>query len=195
MFAAGKMGRVFAYRSADGHPLWSTSVGRHENDIGPLPDQPVTVFPGALGGVETPMAYDGRQLYVPWVDWAKTMSSTSFTFDPSTFDQGGGGMVALDAATGRPRWTRAFSQMSLGGATVVDDLVFGSDLAGYIYALNTATGAVVWRDRARAGVNTSPAIAGDMLIVAAGAGVGPVAGPPSIYPSPVMPELVAYRLT
>ena len=195
VYAAGKMGKVLAFRASDGHPLWERSVGKHQNDVGPLPDQPVTVLPGALGGVETPLAYDGKTVYVPWVDWAKTMSSSTFTFDPSTLDQGGGGMVALDAATGQVRWTRAFSQMSLGAATVANDLVFGADLAGYIYALNTATGAVVWTTRARAGINTSPALAGDMLLVAAGAGVGPVAGPPSIYPSPVIPELVAYRLT
>ena len=53
---------------------------------------------------------------------------------------------------------------------------------------------MLWRDRARAGINTSPAIAGNMLLVAAGAGVGPVAGPPSIFPDPVTPELIAYRL-
>ena len=195
VFAAGKMGRVLAFRAADGHPLWSTPVGRHENDTGLLPDQPVTVYPGALGGVETPLAYDGHQVYVAWVDWAKTMSSTTFTFDPSTLDQGTGGMVALDAATGHPRWTRNFGQMALGGATVSNDLVLTADYAGYIYALNTATGATEWTTRARAGINTTLAIAGDMLLVAAGAGVGPVAGPASIFPSPVTPELIAYRLT
>ena len=105
-------------------------------------------------------------------------------FDPSTFDTGRGGMVALDAATGRPRWTRDFDQMALGGATVTGDLVFTSDYAGYIYALNAATGATVWSTRARAGINTTPAIAGDMLLVAAGAGVGPVAGPPDDFPQP-----------
>ena len=195
VWAAGKMGKVLAFRADNGRPLWSRSVGRHENDTGPLPDQPVTVYPGALGGVETPMAFDGKRLFAPWVDWAKTMSSTSFGFDPSTLDTATGGLAAFDAATGRPAWTRTFDQMALGAATLSNDLVFTATLAGYIYALNAATGAVVWQDRARAGINTSPAIAGDTLIVASGAGVGPVAGPPSIYPDPVVPELVAYELT
>ena len=194
VFTAGKMGKVFAFRAADGHPLWERSVGKHQNDVGPLPDQPVTVFPGALGGVETPMAFDGQRLFACWVDWAKTMSSTTFTFDPSTLDTGRGGMAAFDAATGRPLWTRNFSQMALGAATVAGDLVFTADLAGYLYALNVHTGDEVWSDRARAGINTSPAVAGGMLIVAAGAGVGPVAGPPSIYPDPVIPELIGYQL-
>ena len=195
VFAAGKMGKVLAYRASDGHPLWSRSVGRHENDTGLLPDQPVTVYPGALGGVETPMAFDGERLFVPWVDWAKTMSSTTLTFDPSTLDQGRGGLAAFDGATGRPLWSRDFKQMALGAATVTNDVVFTADYAGYIYALNARTGALLWRDRANAGINTSPAIAGDMLLVAAGAGVGPVAGPSPIFPSPVTPELIAYRLT
>ena len=195
VFAAGKMGQVLAYRASDGHPLWSRSVGRHEHDTGPLPDQPVTVYPGALGGVETPMALAAGRLFAAWVDWAKTMSSTTFVFDPSTLDQGRGGLAAFDAATGRPLWTRDFSQMALGGATVAGDVVFSADYAGYIHALDARTGDLLWSDRARAGINTSPAVAGDMLLVGAGAGVGPVAGPPNIFPSPVVPELVAYRLT
>ena len=141
------------------------------------------------------MAFDGQRLFVPWVDWAKTMSSTTFVFDPSTLDTATGGMVALDATTGRPLWTRGFPQMALAGASVANDVVFTGIYSGYTYALDVRTGAVLWSDRANAGINTSPAIAGDMLLVGAGAGVGPVAGPPSIFPSPVVPELIAYRLT
>ena len=50
VLVAGKMGKVYAYRASDGRPLWTRSVGKHENDVGPLPKKLVTVFPGDLGG-------------------------------------------------------------------------------------------------------------------------------------------------
>ena len=77
VFAAGKMGRVYAFAAADGKQLWQRPVGTHVNDTGLLPAKTSTlVLPGTLGGVETPMAYDGTSLYVPVVN-------LGFTFTPS----------------------------------------------------------------------------------------------------------------
>ena len=76
VLVAGKMGKVYAYRAADGRPLWRRSVGRHLNDTGPLPRRTVTIFPGDLGGVETPMALDAGRLFVPWVDLPISASAT-----------------------------------------------------------------------------------------------------------------------
>ena len=47
---------------------WTAVVGLHRNDVGPLPRRRVTVCPGLLGGVETPMAYADGRLFVPVVD-------------------------------------------------------------------------------------------------------------------------------
>ena len=69
VFAAGKMGRVYAFQADDGNQVWQTAVGRHQHDTGPLPaKKPPLVLPGKLGGVETPMAYDGTSLFVPVVN-------------------------------------------------------------------------------------------------------------------------------
>ena len=37
MIGAGKMGKVYAWNAATGQPLWQKSVGKHLNDVGPLP--------------------------------------------------------------------------------------------------------------------------------------------------------------
>ena len=79
MITAGKMGKVYAYRAADGTPLWSVPVGTHQNDEGPLPPDPVVIYPGTLGGVETPMALAGGRLFVPWVDLATRANATCRT--------------------------------------------------------------------------------------------------------------------
>ena len=70
VIGAGKSGKVVAFRADTGKRLWTLNVGKHKNDIGPLPKTPTTVCPGALGGVETPMALNAGLVYVPWVDLA-----------------------------------------------------------------------------------------------------------------------------
>jgi hypothetical protein len=68
VFGAGKAGRVIAWDRATRRRRWTGVVGLHRNDVGPLPRRRVTVCPGLLGGVETPMAYADGRLFVPVVD-------------------------------------------------------------------------------------------------------------------------------
>jgi outer membrane protein assembly factor BamB len=169
VFGAGKSGRVIAWNRNTRSRLWTTLVGLHRNDVGPLPRRRVTVCPGLLGGVETPMAYAHRRLFVPVVDlcgWGSATARQAVTkVDPA---KGRGRLVALDATTGRTLWDRRLQSPDLGCATVSNDVVFTSTYDGSVYALATRTGAVLWRSRMRAGVNACPAIAGDLLLVGAG---------------------------
>ncbi len=168
VITAGKMGKVYAYRAADGAPVWTAAVGRHENDEGPLPAQPVVVYPGTLGGVETPMALAGRRLFVPWVDLATHASATSSNgIDP--IRDGRGGLSALDAASGKVLWRQRLPSPDFGAATVVNDVVFTSTYSGTTYAFATATGKLLWSAKARAGINAFPAPAGKLLLVGAAA--------------------------
>ena len=68
VFGAGKAGRVIAWDRATQRRRWTAVLGLHRNDLGPLPRHRVTVCPGLLGGVETPMAYSKGRLFVPVVD-------------------------------------------------------------------------------------------------------------------------------
>ncbi|MCW2877871.1 MAG: Cytochrome c class [Sphaerisporangium sp.] len=183
VIAAGKMGKVFAYRADDGRPIWTISVGKHENDTGPLPDVPTLVFPGLFGGVETPMAVADNRLFVPWVDAGFNVTPTSY--DMPDLTQGKGGLLATDVATGRVLWKRDMPQMNFGAATVANDVVFSSSYDGKMYAFDTRTGRTLWTDQARAGINSQPAIAGDTVIVGAAA--------PALFQNPI-PEIIAYSL-
>ena len=168
MITAGKMGKVYAYRAADGTPLWSVSVGKHQNDEGPLPADPVVIYPGTLGGVETPMALAGGRLFVPWLDLATRASATSSNgIEP--IEEGRGGFTALDVASGRVLWRHVLPAPDFGAATVANDVVFTSTYDGTIYAFATATGRQLWSAKARAGINSFPAVAGKLLLVGAGA--------------------------
>jgi alcohol dehydrogenase (cytochrome c) len=180
----GKMGKVYAFRRSDGRPLWTVSVGRHQNDAGSLPREPVPVYPGTLGGVETPMALAAGRLFVPWVDLATRTSATSSNgTDP--LEDGRGGLMALAAGSGRVLWQRSLPSMAFGAATVANDVVFTSTYDGTVYAFATATGRQLWSAKARAGINAFPAIAGNMLLVGAAA--------PGFFAEPHF-ELIAYAL-
>jgi alcohol dehydrogenase (cytochrome c) len=188
VLVAGKMGKVFAYRADNGGllrtaaggkqrndsgPLWTLSVGKHQNDSGPLPRKPVTVFPGILGGVETPMALADGRLFVPWLDLPTRMSASGIPGGLAgglgNYRSGRGGFTAVDAASGKVLWQRKLPSMDFGAATVANDVVFTSTYDGTIYAFDTKTGRTLWSAKARAGINSFPAIDGDTLLVGAGA--------------------------
>jgi outer membrane protein assembly factor BamB len=186
VFGAGKAGRVIAWDRETRRRRWTAVVGLHRNDVGPLPRRRVTVCPGLLGGVETPMAYAEGRLFVPVVDlcgWGSAVARQQVTsVDPS---RGRGRLVALDAATGRTLWERRLPSPDFGCATVSNDLVFTSTFDGTVYAFATADGTLVWRERMRAGVNACPAVVGDLVLF--GAGI-------RRRPGGATPELVAFGL-
>ncbi len=180
---AGKGGRVVAWDREARTRSWTATVGLHLNDVGPLPRRRVTVCPGLLGGVETPMASADGRVFVPVVDlcgWGSAIARQEYTdVDPS---QGRGRLLALDAETGRTLWERRLPSPAFGCATVSDDVVFTSTYDGTLYAFATDDGRELWRSRMRAKVNACPAVAGDLVLF--GAGVP--------RPGGGSPELVAY---
>jgi outer membrane protein assembly factor BamB len=183
VFGAGKAGVVIAWDRETRGRLWSTEVGLHRNDKGPLPERRVTVCPGLLGGVETPMAYADGKLFVPVVDlcsWGRAADRQKLDeLDPT---RGRGRLVALDAASGRILWERRFSSPVFGCATVSNDVVFTSTFDGTVHAFGAEDGKPLRSLRARAGINACPAVAGELLLV--GAGIRRPGGP--------APEIVAY---
>jgi outer membrane protein assembly factor BamB len=185
---AGKAGRVIAWDRSTRARRWETSVGAHRNDRGPLPTRPVTVCPGLLGGVETPMASADGRVFVPVVDLCFPESAyglSGLKFYSTDYSKGTGALVALDASDGRRLWTRRFGSPNFGCATVVGGVVYTATYDGRVYGLSTEDGSVVAQARMRAGINACPAVAGGTLLVGAGADH-------PAFPAPVF-ELVAYR--
>ena len=173
VLVAGKMGKVYAYRARDGRHLWTRSVGRHQNNTGPLPRKVVTVYPGDTGGVETPMALAAKRLFVPWLDLPSRASATGLpgglTGGGPSLRSGRGGFTAFDAASGKVLWQHKLPSMDFGAATVANDVVFTSDYAGTLYAFDTQTGQTLWTQKTPAGINAFPAIDGDTLLVGSAA--------------------------
>jgi outer membrane protein assembly factor BamB len=174
VIGSGKLGRVFAFDRETGEIYWETPVGQHQNDeLTELPPGITRVLPGALGGVETPMALADGTLYVPIINLFSDFEPTAFVAETFDFGAGTGEFAALDISTGDELWSVEFGSLNVGGATVVNDIVFTSTLDGVIYALDRDTGEQLWTYQAAGGINGWPAVAGDFIIVPVGMGPQP----------------------
>jgi alcohol dehydrogenase (cytochrome c) len=171
---AGKTGHVVACDATTGAVVWKKSVGIHQNSfLEELPEGEVThVYPGPLGGVETPMALDGTVLYVPVVNWEGAFTPDAWG-STASYEESTGELLALDTGSGAELWKAEIPMMQIAGATVANDLVFTGDLRGILAAYEKTTGEKVWEFQATAGINATPSIAGDLLILPAG---GPLIG-------------------
>ncbi len=187
VFGAGKAGVVVAWNRDSHRRLWQTRVGRHRNDVGPLPARTVTVCPGFFGGVESPMAYASGRLFVPIVDLCARGSAYGFqpigTLNPI---DGSGEFLALDATDGHVLWQRTLAQPDFGCATAANGVVFTSTFDGHIYGFDARDGATLWQTDAPAGINGCPALSGNILLVPAGSSTTKVRHPSY--------ELIAYAL-
>ena len=136
----------------------------------------------------TPLAYADETVFVPVVNLPLTYSDTSGDLDLATAS---GEMVALSVLDGSQRWRTPVDTFFCAGATVANDVVFGAGLDGQVRGFHIATGEEIWRYQTGAGINAPLAIAGDLLLVAAG---GPFFPPADAPAPPAQNELIALRL-
>lgn len=174
VIGSGKLGYVVAFDARTGAVLWKTAVGQHQHDDTQVipAGQTITVLPGGIGGVETPMALADGVVYVPVVNAAAQFSATQLVSQELL--QGTGELDALDANTGRLLWTAPLQAPDVGGATVAGDLVFTSTFTGQVLAFNRSSGQQVWTWQAPADVNSPLTVAGDTVLVPVGLSKTPV---------------------
>ena len=123
------------------------------------------MLPGVLGGVETPPAAADGVGYFAVVNAASTYDSPEATFNLAPqLSTHPSELVALDLANGEELWSADLPGDSLGGATVVGDLVLTSTYQGLLLAHDRETGDEVWRREAGGAVNGWPAVVGDTIV-------------------------------
>jgi polyvinyl alcohol dehydrogenase (cytochrome) len=143
LIAGQKSGVVHAVDpDRGGEILWQTRVGKGS----------------ALGGVQWGSAYDGRRVYVALSDvipeTAGTAAGPALALGqappPHT---GGGGLFALDPASGQIVWTTPHpgcggapgcSPAQSAAVTAIPGIVFSGGLDGHLRAYATDKGAIVW---------------------------------------------------
>lgn len=183
--SSGKYGRVVGMAPDTGEVLWDTPIGIHENDELQSFEGSIQVYPGYLGGVTSPLAIADGVVFAAMVNAPTDLPEQKIDFEPDSpnFSLHNGQMVAVDAKNGEIVWDVEVEGQPFGGATVINDLVFGSTLTGEFFALDRYSGAERWSDQLANGVNGWPAVSGDTIVLPAGVMTGEDEG-----------RLVAYRL-
>ena len=137
-----KSGVYWALDARTGQHLWSTLVG-----------------PGSdPGGIQWGSAFDGRRIYAA----IGHNTGQAYTL-PSGDTITGGSWAALDPASGRILWQTPDPQGApdLASLTVANGVLYGGSMAhtgDQMYALNTATGEVLWRFPAGGSIVGGPAV-------------------------------------
>lgn len=187
---SGKNGIVTAVDAKTGKPVWSTPVGKHNghDDDGLLAMRGQAskikkgeILPGNLGGVIAPPAANDTTIFVPVVNGGIEVTPEQTLSNTAELQ---GGMVALDAKSGKVLWEEEYSAAAYGSPVVVNDIVFFATSDGTVHGLDVKSGGEVWTASLPAGSNSAVAVSGDTLIVPAGL---PAA-------EGQQPEMVAYRL-
>jgi outer membrane protein assembly factor BamB len=130
--------------------------------------------------VLTPPATADDVVYVATVDSPVELRPDATAYFGAEMGANPGELTAVDARTGKVRWSVDVPGDPLGGATVVNDLVFTATVQGKVLAYDRSNGDRVWETDAPGGINGWMSVAGDLLVVPVG----------NAQP----PRLVAYRL-
>jgi alcohol dehydrogenase (cytochrome c) len=198
----GKAGLLIELSAQTGKLLWKLPVGvhtGHENDglltehatpTAPIPlPAKFTLEPGVFGGVESQLASNGsatfaavNNLAVP-LTAAHGLAESAKAFAAS-IPKATGEMVAVDQDTGKIEWDDKLPSSPYGAATITNNVVFTTTYNGYLYAFNTATGAILLKTPLSAGSNAPVTIDGHYVIVGAGSAVS----------KSQQPLIIAYKL-
>jgi alcohol dehydrogenase (cytochrome c) len=188
VIGGGKMGIVYEMNATTGALIWKTPVGvhnGHDNDsLRALEGTaklklPLIFSPGGLGGILTNMAVDGGTVYLatcnlPFIiTTGKEADGLPDVKSVSQYDKVVSGDVeALNLATGKVEWDTKVNNLPLGAVTVSNDVVFTTLFNGELLALNRSTGAIVFEQKLPNNTNAPIAIAGNTVIIPAGAPKG-----------------------
>jgi outer membrane protein assembly factor BamB len=183
VLGGGKMGYVYEMNAKNGKLLWKTPVGIHNghdsDSLKALHHQltlktPYTILPGSIGGILTNMALAGTTVYVATINVSITATSLTQVLGTKAGKQSGE-VEALNLTTGKVEWDTKVKGVPCGAATVSNNLVFTTTLAGTskhiesrLLAFNRRTGAIVLNQLLPSTTNSPIAIAGSTVIVPAG---------------------------
>jgi polyvinyl alcohol dehydrogenase (cytochrome) len=146
LVAGQKSGMVHAVDPDNhGEVIWQTRIGKG----------------GSSGGIMWGSAVDDRNVYVALSDVRMNMrSQAAEDTNPTIFGirmgldpQAGGGMFALDLATGKQVWhtpppgcgtKKRCSPAQSAAVTLIPGVVFSGDLDGHLRAYSTSDGRILW---------------------------------------------------
>ena len=182
----GKAGILIELDAQTGKLLWKRPVGGHdghEND-GLLTEHATPTSravlpakyclePSIYGGMLTQLASNGSTTFAAVNDLALPVTPAGYTGPAAAVieavENAVGEMVAVNQDTGTVEWDTLLPSSPYGAATVTNGVVFTTTFKGDLYALDAATGAILYKTPMSAGSNAPVAVDGDYVIAGAGA--------------------------
>lgn len=125
---------------------------------------------GTAARVASSMAAANNDIFVPVANVPEDDNSESLdkVFNGLTkAKSSSGSLVSMSTKNGDVNWTRKLSSAPLGGATVVNNIVFVTTVDGKIYGFNRGNGDEVWSSALPAGSAAPIAASDDMVVVPA----------------------------
>jgi glucose dehydrogenase len=186
----GKAGILIELDAQTGKLLWQLPVGGHdghENDglltehatpasRGLLPAE-YCLEPSIYGGILTQLASNGSTTFAAVNDLALPATPVDYAGSVTTVlqavEHATGELVAVNQDTGTIVWDTLLPSSPYGAATVTNDVVFTTTFHGDLFALDAATGAILFKTPMSAGSNAPVAVDGDYVIAGAGAALPP----------------------
>ena len=186
----GKAGILIELDAQTGKLLWQRPVGGHdghENDglltehatptSGGVLQARYCLEPSTYGGIVTQLASNGsttfaavNDLSLPTTPGGYTLSEVAIFED---IEKAAGELVAVNQDTGTVAWDTPLPSSPYGAATVTNGVVLTTTFHGDLYALDAATGAILFKTPMSAGSNAPVAVDGDYVIAGAGAALPP----------------------
>ncbi|MGH3224557.1 MAG: PQQ-binding-like beta-propeller repeat protein [Streptosporangiaceae bacterium] len=166
--------------------LWQRPVGGHDGhehdglltehatpaSRGLLPAE-YCLEPSLYGGIVTQLASNGSTTFAAVNDLALPATPVDYTGSATgvfeAIENATGEMVAVNQDTGTVEWDTPLPSSPYGAATVTNDVVLTTTFKGYLYALDAATGAILFKTPMSAGSNAPVAVDGGYVIAGAGA--------------------------
>jgi len=182
----GKAGILIELDAQTGKLLWQLPVGGHdghENDglltehatpasRGLLPAE-YCLEPSIYGGILTQLASNGSTTFAAVNDLALPATPVDYAGSVTTVlqavEHATGELVAVNQDTGTIVWDTLLPSSPYGAATVTNDVVITTTFHGDLFALDAATGAILFKTPMSAGSNAPVAVDGDYVIAGAGA--------------------------
>jgi outer membrane protein assembly factor BamB len=185
---------VYAFRTADGAPIWVHRFSNHFNAVSDCPlarsgDRIVSMYvapaskdPNATAvwmrpGVQHIYALDARTGALLWDVQPPRVSGIIPAWNESAIPLISGGLVydgsalapivsAVDLQTGRVRWQLRVNGPVKGGIVQRDGVIYFGDLAGTLWAVNASTGLALGSIKTDLSFNVgSPIVLNDSLVI------------------------------
>jgi polyvinyl alcohol dehydrogenase (cytochrome) len=141
-----KSGIYWALNPDNGDVRWSTQVGPG----------------GGTGGIQWGSATDGRRIYAAITN----NNSKTYTLVPSGQQINWGSWSAFDAFTGKLIWQTAdptSGTNDAGSVSVANGVLYAGSESGFMYALDAATGRILWSFASGGSVIDGPSIVDGVL--------------------------------